>query len=297
MREIDDRWSGVDLDWYEPAAGEQFAKAPHWLLDANLGLDAEGKDILSPLAKWTYVVINRYINRQLENKDKGSSWPGMARLGQMVGVKETKLREAIAQLRNLDILIVKRRGQGKTNLYRLRLCPSPRFLTLAQRGSRPAPTGDLDPRQRTIQNLAGRGLNRQKEIYKKDGSSTRASALTAGAAAPEPKKWNKRPSGIITWYPSDEKEATRIEAMHARAEIEQVCVRLWQRYPDDGPLPTRVRRELERRAREEARRVAAEARRCVEDGTAASKEQARAHIDGYWASRGGRPARGREEMK
>ena len=50
-------------------------------------------------------------------------FPGQVRLGQDLGLHETNVRKHLKSLEASGLLSIKRRGQGKTNIYELNLKP------------------------------------------------------------------------------------------------------------------------------------------------------------------------------
>ncbi|MGD1036400.1 MAG: helix-turn-helix domain-containing protein [Roseiarcus sp.] len=50
-------------------------------------------------------------------------FPGQVRLGQDLGLHETNVRKHLKSLEANGLLAIKRRGQGKTNIYELNLKP------------------------------------------------------------------------------------------------------------------------------------------------------------------------------
>ena len=68
--------------------------------------------------------------------DAGQCWPGQARLAEDLGVGERTVQRRIDELQQHGLLAVKRRGQGKTNLYLLR-CPGEADDDQAQQECRP----------------------------------------------------------------------------------------------------------------------------------------------------------------
>jgi biotin operon repressor len=50
-------------------------------------------------------------------------FPGQVRLGEDMGLHETNVRKHLKSLQAIGLLAIKRRGQGKTNIYELNLKP------------------------------------------------------------------------------------------------------------------------------------------------------------------------------
>jgi hypothetical protein len=68
---------------------------------------------LSLEAKGVYALLLTYAGKN----DKG--WPGQEKLSGQTGLSKNTLRERIEELKDAKLLSVKRRGQGKPNLYHL----------------------------------------------------------------------------------------------------------------------------------------------------------------------------------
>jgi hypothetical protein len=71
-----------------------------------------------PLVKTLYGVLLTYAAEGAE------AWPGQARLARECAVSEPTLRTAIRALKDAELLTVRRRGQGRTNLYHLHKLPT-----------------------------------------------------------------------------------------------------------------------------------------------------------------------------
>lgn len=144
-----------DLDWAEPQARNGFVSVPNWLVD---------RDDLTAHAKTAYMVVARHINRK-----SGDAWPGMERIAELIGCAEDRAREALRELQGWrkgesskdpaewsgpPILTSRRRGLGRTNLYRL--CSEE-----PASGSRHTP--DAEPDISGIKNPATGGTNQTEE--------------------------------------------------------------------------------------------------------------------------------------
>jgi hypothetical protein len=83
-----------------------FTQVPNHLLESH--------DI-TPGAKLVYTMLLKYA---WQNE---SCFPGQARLAEDMGVTDRSVRTYIQELTRFDFLSVKRQGQGKPNLYILKL--------------------------------------------------------------------------------------------------------------------------------------------------------------------------------
>lgn len=70
---------------------------------------------ISPGAKLTYAMLLKYAWQN------DFCFPGQARLGKEMGVNERSVRTYMKELKEKGFLSIKRRGQGKTNIYILNL--------------------------------------------------------------------------------------------------------------------------------------------------------------------------------
>jgi hypothetical protein len=94
-----------DVRFANPVHGRGWVK-----LEVAL-IEMEG---LSLGAKMTWAAMSSYA------RDEGPVWPGQLRLASMLNVSERHIQRYIGELRDRGLVEIKRRGQGKTNLYVLR---------------------------------------------------------------------------------------------------------------------------------------------------------------------------------
>ncbi|MCW5714042.1 MAG: helix-turn-helix domain-containing protein [Bauldia sp.] len=69
-------------------------------------------------------------------------FPGQERLGADLGLSDRSVRTHLKSLEENGLLVIKRRGQGRTNIYELVLRVKPRSTTLDRKK-----TSDLDRKQ------------------------------------------------------------------------------------------------------------------------------------------------------
>jgi len=70
-----------------------------------------------PLIKTLYIILLSYA------AEGATAWPGQARLAGECAVSEPTLRTALGALRGAGLITIKRRGQGRPNLYHLHKLP------------------------------------------------------------------------------------------------------------------------------------------------------------------------------
>jgi hypothetical protein len=97
---------GADL-----ATRHGFTQVPNFILTKN--------DI-SVGAKLAYAMLLKYA------WDNDACFPGQATLARDMGAAERSVRTYLKELEAVDLLEIKQRGLGKTNLYRLHLTIKPR---------------------------------------------------------------------------------------------------------------------------------------------------------------------------
>src|ERR1700677_3481719 len=90
------------------ATAKGFTQVPNFLLKSNK-LSAGDKLAFAMLL--SYAWQNDYC------------FPGQKRLGVDLGIHETNVRKHLKSLQGNGLLTIKRRGQGKTNIYELNLKP------------------------------------------------------------------------------------------------------------------------------------------------------------------------------
>jgi len=95
----------IELDTKDPVVQGGFTQVPNFILQ---------NPEVSTGAKVIYAMFLRYA---WHNE---SCFPGQERLAKDTGVGERSVRTYIQELERHGLLEVKRRGQGKTNLYRIR---------------------------------------------------------------------------------------------------------------------------------------------------------------------------------
>jgi biotin operon repressor len=90
---------------------------------------------LTPVQKTTYDVLRSYADAT------GTAYLGQARLAAEVGCSERTVRDAVHHLAAAGLVAVRRRGQGRTNLYHLTRIPLRAPQSRADRQSLPVQDG------------------------------------------------------------------------------------------------------------------------------------------------------------
>jgi hypothetical protein len=94
----------IELATNDPIARGGFTQVPNFILK---------DDTLSLGAKVTYALFLHYAWHN------DSCFPGQDRLGRDMGMSTSRANEFIKELEKAGLIEIKRRGQGKTNLYKL----------------------------------------------------------------------------------------------------------------------------------------------------------------------------------
>jgi hypothetical protein len=94
----------IELVTSDPIARSGFTQVPNFILK-NGGLSLG--------AKVTYALFLHYAWHN------DSCFPGQDRLGQDMGMSTSRANEFIKELEKAGLVEIRRRGQGKTNLYKL----------------------------------------------------------------------------------------------------------------------------------------------------------------------------------
>jgi biotin operon repressor len=98
----------IVLKGADAATARGFTQVPNFLLKSNK---------LSSGDKMTFAMLLSYAWQN------DYCFPGQVRLGQDLGIHETNVRKHLKSLQANGLLTIKRRGQGKTNIYELNLKP------------------------------------------------------------------------------------------------------------------------------------------------------------------------------
>ena len=94
----------IELDTTDPVARGGFTQVPNFIL----------KDpTLSFGAKVAYAMFLSYAWHN------DSCFPGQDRLSRDMGVTRPRVTQLIAELQRVGLITIQRRGQGKTNVYRV----------------------------------------------------------------------------------------------------------------------------------------------------------------------------------
>jgi len=94
----------IQLDTLDPMARGGFTQVPNFILknpDLSLG------------AKVTYAMFLSYAWHN------DSCFPGQERLAEDMGMSRSRVTEFIGELQKARLLTIQRRGQGKTNVYKI----------------------------------------------------------------------------------------------------------------------------------------------------------------------------------
>jgi biotin operon repressor len=98
----------IILKGADAATARGFTQVPNFLLKSSKLSAGDKMTFAMPLS---YAWQNDYC------------FPGQVRLGQDLGIHETNVRKHLKSLQANGLLTIKRRGQGKTNIYELNLKP------------------------------------------------------------------------------------------------------------------------------------------------------------------------------
>ncbi len=101
---IQEKERNIELATSDPVVQSGFTQVPNFLLK---------KSNISLGAKITYAMFLSYAWHN------DSCFPGQERLAKEMGVAERSVRTYIQELEKHDLLEVKKRGQGRTNLYKI----------------------------------------------------------------------------------------------------------------------------------------------------------------------------------
>jgi biotin operon repressor len=96
------REHNIRLDTQDPVARGGFTQVPNFILnDPDLSLGA----------KVTYAKFLQYAWYN------DSCFPGQERLAGEIGMSRSRVNEFVKELERVGLITIKRRGQGRTNLY------------------------------------------------------------------------------------------------------------------------------------------------------------------------------------
>ena len=99
------RERNIELATNDPVARGGFTQVPNFILrDGTLSLGA----------KVTYAMFLHYAWHN------DSCFPGQERLAQDMGMSQSRVSEFIKELSSAALIEIKRRGMGKTNLYKIK---------------------------------------------------------------------------------------------------------------------------------------------------------------------------------
>lgn len=104
----------IELDTLDPVVRSGFTQVPNFILtDSNLGLGE----------KITYAMFLHYAWH------KDSCFPGQERLGEDMGMSRTRVSEFIKELERAGLVEITRRGQGRTNIYKIKFTVKQKMKT------------------------------------------------------------------------------------------------------------------------------------------------------------------------
>src|SRR5580704_3689401 len=107
----------IELATRDPVARGGFTQVPNFILrDGTLGLGAK-------------VAYSMFLHFAWNND---SCFPGQDRLAQHMGMSVSRVNEFIKELESAGLVEITRRGQGKTNLYRVNFAVKNRRVHKAQ---------------------------------------------------------------------------------------------------------------------------------------------------------------------
>ena len=99
------RERNIELATLDPVARGGFTQVPNFILkDGDLSLGA----------KVTYSMFLHYAWHN------NSCFPGQERLAADMGMSQPRVSQFIKELQDADLIEITRRGQGKTNLYKIK---------------------------------------------------------------------------------------------------------------------------------------------------------------------------------
>ena len=98
------REKNIQLDTNDPVAQGGFTQVPNFILKL---------DNVSAGAKVIYAMFLQYAWHN------DHCFPGQERLGKDIGMSRSRVTEYIGELEQARLVTIKRRGQGKTNLYKV----------------------------------------------------------------------------------------------------------------------------------------------------------------------------------
>ena len=103
MRNLIDR--NIDLKDFDPITRGGFTQLPDFILKNNT---------LSPGAKVTYAMFLHY------GWHNDQCFPGQDRLAEHMAMSRTRVNEFVKELERAGLIEIRRRGQGQTNLYKIK---------------------------------------------------------------------------------------------------------------------------------------------------------------------------------
>ncbi len=95
----------IELVGFDPVSRGGFTQVPNFILkNAALSLGA----------KVTYAMFLHFA------WNNGQCFPGQDRLGEAMGMSKSRVNEFVKELERAGLVGIQRRGQGKTNMYKIK---------------------------------------------------------------------------------------------------------------------------------------------------------------------------------
>ena len=113
------REHNIRLETNDPVARGGFTQVPNFILD---------DPSLSLGAKVTYAKFLEYAWHH------NSCFPGQERLANEIGMSRPRVNEFVKELERVGLVTIKRRGQGKTNLYVIKFVVQKKRRTVDKKG-------------------------------------------------------------------------------------------------------------------------------------------------------------------
>lgn len=107
------RERNIELATNDPVVRGGFTQVPNFILkNADLSLGAK-------------VTYSMFLHYTWHNE---SCFPGQERLAQDMGMSQSRVSEFIKELQAADLIEITRRGQGRTNLYKIKFVVRPKGI-------------------------------------------------------------------------------------------------------------------------------------------------------------------------
>ena len=101
---LEAREKNIEIDSRNPVVQGGFTQVPNFILESDdIGIGA----------KLVYAMFLRYAWHN------DFCFPGQDRLAKDLGICRSRVTQLVSELETADLIEIERRGQGKTNLYRI----------------------------------------------------------------------------------------------------------------------------------------------------------------------------------